>query len=87
MDIIHQRLLSATAAAPSSPLKRGQLFGESNIGPRNHEERKVSTPLLTASASDIDPQATDPQKDVMAEWRTDCGSDMGMSFQQRISLV
>ena len=32
------------------------------------------------SASDIDPQATDPQQDVMAERRADYGSDMGMGF-------
>ena len=35
---------------------------------------------LFGESSDIDPQAIDSQKDVMAEWRADCRSDMGMGF-------
>eukprot|EP00579_Thalassiosira_antarctica_P031905 CAMPEP_0201998344 /NCGR_PEP_ID=MMETSP0905-20130828/5151_1 /ASSEMBLY_ACC=CAM_ASM_000554 /TAXON_ID=420261 /ORGANISM="Thalassiosira antarctica, Strain CCMP982" /LENGTH=156 /DNA_ID=CAMNT_0048554291 /DNA_START=104 /DNA_END=571 /DNA_ORIENTATION=- len=41
MAIIHRHLLSTTAEMPSSLLRHGQLFGESNVEPRNHSERKV----------------------------------------------
>ena len=77
-EIIHQHQLKKTAAMSSSPLRCGKIFDWSNFEPRYNEERKVPSSLPTASATN--PQATDPQQDVMVGWSANCGSDMGIGF-------